>query len=478
MFKITLIYFAIRAINGVLGLASLILLTRLMSAQQYGVYALGLATIGLIASVLFQWITVAVARFYSEYSNRPGALVNEAIRLHIYVGLAALSIVSVGVTMSFTYSFEPFLIVAISLGVIFTGIHNFCLQISNAKGASKHYGLLTVSRGAFALCSTIILVKLNFGGLGAVFGFALGNALSVTIFHWRQIKKIQQKSTEIRQKIIGYGLPLTLTYLSITLLDVSDRLLINWWFGLAAVGSYAAAYDLTQQIVGAVMNVFLLAAYPRVVAAWEEGGAPAARRAILPLSQAMLLAAPLLAGIFIGGASEISNIMLGEAIRKESAEIIPWIAFAITIGCFKSYYLDLAFQLTKETHIQIKITIFMAVINIGMNFILMPRFGVVGAAAATAMAFTIGAVLSWWFGRRIEIYPTTKLDILSVMLILMSIVFVMRIAWSEEFNKFERLIVPTVYGVLVYLVLLYITNLANTRNKFNTYIKNLKKVKS
>lgn len=462
--KTSVVYFLIRAINGVLGLATVFILTRLLSAEQYGVYALGIATIGLCASVLFQWIAVAVARFYAAHADSPVELIAEGNRLFFRVAACATIVLAIYVVWSPIANVRPELAIAIGVGVIATGLHSLGLQIANASGKPANYALLTISRGALALCAAIVLVQFDYGGIGAIFGVALGSALSITFFRARQAGKAIASSREVRSKMISYGLPLTLTYLSTMVLDVSDRFMIGWWLGTAAVAGYAAAYDLAQQVVGAILNVLLLAAYPRITAAWEAGGAAAARRAMLPLYQALLLGIPLLAGVFIGGAPDISNIAFGAAIRGDAALIIPWIAFAISLGCFKSYFLDVAFQLAKVTHIQLRITVVMAVLNLVLNIVLMPIFGVVGAASATAIAFTVGAVLSWWFGRHLNIYPLHMRDAVSALVVLFVTALCMRCLPTGDLGTVFGAILRLSFGGMVYLAAISITNLAGARS--------------
>src|SRR5262245_14005668 len=85
----TIAYFAIRAVNGALAVASLFVLTRLLEPAQYGIYALGLAAINVFASVLFQWLNVGVARFYAAH-ERPEELLSVARQLFYCIGAGGL----------------------------------------------------------------------------------------------------------------------------------------------------------------------------------------------------------------------------------------------------------------------------------------------------------------------------------------------------------------------------------------------------
>lgn len=464
MFKTSLIYFLIRAVNGVLALSTIYILTRILSAEQYGLYALGIAGIGLCASVLFQWIAVAASRFYAAHLVEPDILLTEAYRLFFRVAAAAMLIAGIYAAWLPVPAVTPVLVLSVGVGTVAMGLHNLGVQVANARDQPFRYGLLTASRGALALLGAVLFVQAGFGGVGAVLGVALACVLSVIFFGARRQTNARPNSPELRRQMVVYGLPLTLTYLATMVLDVSDRFMIGWWLGPSAVAGYAASYDLAQQTVGVALNVFFLASYPRITAAWEAGGAPAARQAMQPLSRAMLLGAPLVVGIFIGLADDISQVFFGEAVRTDAARVMPWVAFAIAVGCLKSYFLDVAFQLAKVTHMQLRITVVMAVLNVVLNLILLPKFGVVGAAVATAAAFLLGAVMSWWFGRRLGVYSAGKRDVLSMMAALLAIVLVLHFAPTGIDDGLFDVAFRLLAGLVGYAVAVLLTNLADVRS--------------
>lgn len=464
MLKTTIIYFLIRALNGVLGLSTIYILTRILSAEQYGIYAMGMAGIGLCTSVLFQWIAASLSRFYATYSDEPDILLTEAYRLFIHIAIAGLTFTALYIAWSPVPSITPMLALAIGVGAIAMGIHNLGLQVANARRLPLSYGLLTASRGALALASAVAFVLGGFGGAGAVFGVALACVLSVVFFGARRQSKGSHNSPELRRQMVAYGLPLTLTYFATMVLDVSDRFMIAWWLGAPTVAGYAAAYDLTQQVVGAIMNVLFLAAFPRVVTAWEAGGATAARQAMIPLSRAMLLGAPLISGIFIGWSSDISQLFFGEAVRSDAAQLMPWVAFAIATGCFKSFFLDIPFQLAKVTYIQVRINLAMASLNVILNFLLIPNSGIIGAAIATTAAFLIGAILSWWFGRKLGIYPVRVRDAASIPITIAIVVTAMHLSPNSSFGDIFDAVLRLFFGLAAYVATASIIDLAGVRS--------------
>lgn len=449
-------------------------MTRLLSADQYGTYALAIASIGLISSIFFQWIAVSVSRFYSVYSEKRDLLFIAAQQLFVRSTLLLLILASMLYFLAEAISISPKIFLMISICAVAMGWHNLSVQVANASGDPLRYGLLTISRASIALLCATVLCNLGLGETGAIVGLVVGCIISVAIFGFRG-RIIGLGSTILRKEMVAYGLPLSLTYLSTMVLDVSDRFMIGLWMGPSSVGGYAASYDLTQQTIGVLFNVFFLAGYPKIVAAWESGGTVAVRKTILQLKNILLIVSPLVAGFFIGFTDEITKVFFGEEIVNEARQVMPWVAVAIVIACIKSYYLDISFLLEKKTNRQFQVTAIMAVVNVIGNLILIPMSGLVGAAQSTVAAFSVGAVLSWWYGRRLNIYQVKKVDVLNMLFIFFIFFLTIKLVpVSYEDDSFEFAL-RLLSGLGSFMIVAILVNHSETRSwlirKFCAIIK-------
>jgi O-antigen/teichoic acid export membrane protein len=407
------IYFLFRAGNGVVALLSLMLLTRWLPADQYGRYALGISGANVIAALGFQWLSVSVGRFHSSKEIGPGRLFDTARRCAWVVGAAVLAVALLLVALDWPASGSAgFVLTVAALGVTL-GMHGLHLQFLNSRQDALRYGWLTASRSwlALALC----LAAVWGGGLAtaALAGSLVGSAAALALLGARKAGP-QDEGTSARAavapELLRFGLPLSLTYLSITILDASDRFMLNHWHGTAAVAAYGAAFDLIQQILGAVLNVLYLAAYPRVIAAWERGGIDAAKAALAPLRKATLTLAPLGALLFAGLAPDIAALMLGPQVAAQAAAVMPAVAVAVACSGMRAFCFDIALHLRRATRLHVTTTALMAGLNLMLNLALIPRFGAWGAAIASAAAFGLGAGLSLWFGRLDRLFDNIGVD--------------------------------------------------------------------
>ncbi len=407
------LYFLFRAGNGIVALLSLMLLTRWLPPDQYGLYALGISGANVISALGFQWLNVSVGRFHGSQRWRPELLFGTARRCALVIGLIALFGAAVLAAIGWPAAGSPsFVLTVAALGVTL-GVHGLHLQFLNARQDTLRYGWLTAGRAWFALA--LCLAAVWGGGLAtaALAGTLVGSALAVVLLGARKPKPSDpaEPGHGMTPELLRFGLPLSLTYLSIIILDASDRFMLNHWHGPAAVAAYGAAFDLVQQILGAVLNVLYLAAYPKIIAAWEQNGADAAKASLAPLRHATLTLAPLGALLFAALAQDLTKLMLGPAVAVPAAAVMPAIAVAVTFSGMRAFCFDVALHLRHATRLHVTTTAMMAVLNLGLNLLLIPRYGASGAAVASATAFTLGAGLSLWFGRTDGLFDNIWVDL-------------------------------------------------------------------
>ncbi len=474
MLRQSVVYFAIRALNGVIALLSLVVLTRLMSSEQYGLYALGLAAINIAAAVLFHGLAVATARYWPAHAASPAALRGESRR--IFLSIAALWMVPAGIALAVASSsrWSPLIVAAVFCGAIAMGLHTFELQLANVQGQPRRYGKLTASRTAFTLAASAGLVAFGLGEVGALFATTVGAGVAVALFGVERLGGgARAQDPALRQQLLRYAGPLSAVFVATMILDQADRFLISWWYGPSKVAGYAAAHDLAQQSVGAILNVCFLAGFPRVVAAWEAGGPDAAREALRGLSRLVLLLAPLAAALLMAFAVEISRFMFGSSLHDDAAAAMPWIAAAVALLGLRAYVFDIAFHVTKATRPLLLIAVLMAIVNLVANVALLPSQGVVGAGIAATLAAGTGAGASWWAGRGRGIYPPIGIELSKGFTAGAVLVVIANAPWWDALTPgvtqaagaghIYLLCMRALVGVAAFAVMAYVSNLSDLR---------------
>jgi O-antigen/teichoic acid export membrane protein len=467
----SLLYFLVRAGNGVFAIATLAAFTRLLSPQEYGVYALGMAIATMASAILFQWLNVAVGRFYSMHRDKPDIIMAAAARGFWAATATAALLLLVALPFREMFSVEPTLFGILFLITVALGRHNLALQVANAQRSPMRYGFLSWAKSGGTLLIGFALIHYGAGGSGALLGFLAGLVFAVIAFNPepRLRMKLGVVDTRMSADMFRYGLPLTLNFLAIVVVDMADRFMIGGLLGTAHVAPYAVAYDLVQQSIGAIMNVLFLAAFPMIVQVLEVEGDVSARIRLRALGNGLVCIGIPAAVAFGVLSSDISEIIFGAAYRQDAARIMPWLAAAIFVGAFKSYFLDVVFQLRHATKYQGYIAALMAAVNVLLNIFLLPRYGVIAAAWATLAAFSVGALASWGVGKSVFSLPSLGKDFLGCASA--CAVMVVAIYSLSSSHGLIWLSAKIGLGIITYSAMAWLLNVASCRGLFNAVIR-------
>ena len=413
----SLSYFIVRFGNGLLAIATLAILSRILSPEQYGKYALLIAAASVLSSLFFQWLSASIGRLYPLYSEGPADIMRIASKYFWLATLGVGLLCLIALAFHEKLEIEPINIALIFLITIALGRYTISLQIANSQHAPMRYCLLSWTKLIAALVSSVVFIYFGAAQHGALFGFFLGLGVAILVFepHPKMTLSIGMVNARVSDEMLRYGLPLVLNFLSIVLMDFLDRFMIARLLGIAYVASYSIAYDFIQLTIGPFLNIFFLSAFPTIVHLFDTKKYEAVNVHLHQLGLKLVsFGVPLAVSIGILS-GDISRILFGLEYQHSAGMLMPWVAIAIFVGVFKSYYLDIVFQLHHATKYQSYIAAFMVATNMVLNFILLPTYGIVAAAWSTLAAFCLGAVLSWAVGRRLFLLPNLNIAIVKVL---------------------------------------------------------------
>jgi O-antigen/teichoic acid export membrane protein len=469
MTRDVILYFLIRVGNGLFAVATLAVFTRMLTPENYGFYSLAMAGATFVATALFQWQNVSVARYYPIHSENPKNLLIAA-NTGFWIS-AVLSILLIRMAL-FCHSWKgiDFVMAGVIciMGILY-GRHNLLLQLANVSIAPMRYAMLSWVRGGVTLLLGVVLIWSGIKAYGAIIASLIGFGAAILLINPIKQHRIPWRVGEwgIAKVLFHYGFPLSLTIIAISVVDLSARLMIGWLSGVKEVGYYAAPYDFTQLVINACMNVLFLAGFPRAVVALEKDGEAVAFDILRRMGQAMLvLGIPITLGVALL-AGDIARLIFGSGIQIPAERVMPWVATATFIAGFKSFYLDSAFQLRKNTRPMAYIAITMAIASVVTNFFLLRHFGALGAAWATLGAFTLGSILSYQVGKTIMNLGMPWLLVRGVALACLPMVLLL--LGMHRYHGPIWLMVKICLGGMAYLVMCWWVNLVGSRGKVKAF---------
>lgn len=397
------IYLLARGLPGVINFLAIALYTRLLSPDEYGRYALVVAGVGLVNVVCFQWLSLSVLRFLPAHRT-PETLLASVKAMYYLLASFITTIALISVFTGVPGAWKGLTVLALVLLWAQTWF-DLNLEVTRTRLQPVRYGIGAGMR-ALTMIATATLLLLIYPVAYAPLTGQVAGALAGGFFlargQWFGFSAKLQKA--VVKQIFYYGLPLTGTFALSFVISSSDRFLLAYYLNEQAAGLYAAAYDLTAQILLVMMMVVNMAAYPLAVSSLEQQGVEAARTQLSRNIWLLTAVAVPLTVILIIFAPYLSRI-LGSQFHRSASTVIPWIAAAIFLAGIRSYHFDLAFQLGRYTVGQLWVTGIAAVTNVVLNVMWIPRWGLKGAAWATLAAYAVALIASGVLGRKVFPVP-------------------------------------------------------------------------
>ncbi|WP_339748329.1 lipopolysaccharide biosynthesis protein [uncultured Maricaulis sp.] len=398
-------YLPVQLTQAIVGFGGVAIFTRLLSADDYGQYALALAALSLFHMASFTWLEAAIARFHARAETRRRLADHLATAYGMFVLMAlagAVLIITALVFLPFDMRLKTALAFA-AVALVLRALLQIGLVTHRAAGDIGRFSAL---EAGYLMLGFVIGVGIIFTtDLGAA-GIFMGSAIAAAVALFVDLPVMLRRAASGRRQVVRaqvyarYGAPVSASLVFEELLSVGDRFLIAAFLGQGAVGMYAAGYGLADRLLDIIFIWFGAAVWPLTIKALESKGAEAAREVAGRAAGLMALVAfPAAAGLALV-AVPLTTIIIGENLREQAAVILPWIALSGLMKGMMTYYFHEAFTLKRRTASMAIIMAGAALLNLGLNLVFIPMFGIAGAAAATVIAYFIALLVCAWLGRK------------------------------------------------------------------------------
>ncbi|HEY5107035.1 MAG TPA: lipopolysaccharide biosynthesis protein [Caulobacteraceae bacterium] len=402
-------YLPVNLVQGVVGLLAIVTFTRMLSPAQYGVYALGFSAMNLAHTLFFTWMEAAMARFHARAAHS-GEIAEHFATLFRAWLVTALIFSAVSVVAGLLWPAPLAVKIAVGAGMASILVRSLIKLVQERRRASGEVGAaarldMIQTVGGLAIGLGLILIGYQAAGAIAALGMVAAACLVWALpAELRQMRGGRFEAPRARA-YAAYGLPIAASLVFIALLSTADRFLLAAFLGDRAVGVYHAGYSLANRTLDVMFIWMGMAGGPAMVMALERGGKQAMEDLAREQSGAIIaLTLPAAIGLALV-ARPLAGVLVGPALSGGAAHVTPWIALSAFCAGITIYYLNLAFTLARRTSMLLLAMAIPAVANIGLNLVLIPRFGLDGALWATAASYGLGAVASFVLGRRCLALP-------------------------------------------------------------------------
>ncbi len=477
--KSILSYLPVNLANMLTAFGTIAILTRLLEPAEFGIYAVAMITMQFVHMGLFTWMEAAMARFQAraERENDVATHLKTLYTLGALTGVIGFGAIMGALTLAPIDSRLAF--------VLYFALGSTCLQILFNLGMEAHKAAHRIKRYSLTY-STYTLVSFTLGILfiiytplsaaapfvGLIFGLLIVGGIDLA-FMWKRMRDGRYESSKTKT-YFTYGAPLCIGLLLSYALNSADMYLILAMMGEAAAGEYNAGYNLANRSLEILFVWVSMAVTPVVVTAMEKDGTQKSQDVLKNYGATLLwIAVPAATGIAL--VAKDAGFILGEGVRDNAVMVMPWIALAGLINGFMTYYVHRAFMLSGQTQKYVWALVVPVILNLGLNLVLIPKYGLMGAVWATILSYALAIIIATILARRdypLPIPVRAAVEITACSALMATAVYILPL--DNMAPGFVTLVIKGTVGVIVYLLACWILNIADCRTVIRSLLGRFK----
>ncbi len=416
-----------------IGFILLPLYTSYLSTEEYGILAILEVTSAFMVAVLSFKLSTAMIRWCSDeqsvhktksilFTTYSTALVILVLLNLIFQPLTSeLSNLFFGVT-----EFKNYFILLI-ISASFEILNLFSLDLIRLKQKPVFFVIASIIKVGVVLALNIYFIKYRgLGVTGIILSQLIGNALLTIITLPFLLKNmVFNYLTSELKPMMKYSIPLIFSTISMMLLTMGDRFLIKYYMNYSDVGIYSLGYKLAS-----VMNILVIHSFQTgfLPIAYKNYDKPDAQRFFsktLTYYSYLLVICALGLSLF---SEEVIVLFSRNTEFNIAYTVVPFITLAFVFKGIQFVY-SLGLHFVKKTKYNASIVMAAAILNLGLNLLLIPNFGIYGASIATIITWVLMSTAFYKFSYRFykvkyEIKKIIILVSLGIVLYLTSLLFI------------------------------------------------------
>jgi O-antigen/teichoic acid export membrane protein len=389
----------------VLGLVTAILIARILGPGGNGLYALALLLPTMLSTLLQLGIGVSVV-YYVGRGSISASMARAAV-LRLWFVLAAIGCALAGIVLSRwgeRFAEVPPLLLWIGVGIFpIILLQVFLVALLQAKQDFRRYNLALLAGPVATLPFMILFLwVLDMGVTGALAAVVIGHGTALFVT-WRAVGHHVGDAGSRRdlsgfiRSAVSYGWKVHLSNILTFLNYRADIFLVMYFLGAAPTGIYVIAVQLSEKlwILSHAVSTVL---FPRLAELRQD---EEQRKALTSLIARMVLfatgGATLLLALIAG---PLIAVLFGPAYSGARAALLWLLPGIVLLSLSRVLAADIAARGRPE--INMYTAIVTVVVNIASNIVLLPILGIVGAAMATTLSYSLSTIAKVYFYARLS----------------------------------------------------------------------------
>jgi len=373
------------------------LYTRMLTTSDYGQLDILQTTISLLIPLITFQAVEAVFRYSVDIRENKSAssVLMNGILLCLFGMLISLLLFPVFARI------EPFstYLLFFYLILFFSMMNGVLKQFVRGLGKIKIFVVSDLAYTAsFVTFNIIFLVYLKMGLNGYFLSMVLAHFIStfILLVFGSVSKYLNFKSFDksFMKTMLIYSMPLIPNGLMWWVMNVSDRYILTYFLGFDATGIYSVSYKFPSLIT--LMNsIFFMAWQLSAMQEYGKDGYDNFYKNIFGVLSSFLL---LITAVVLLILKPLMSVFVADAFY-ESWKYVPLLLVGTVFQAFSSFF-GTNYTASKKTKGAFTTSVYGAIVNIVINLLLIPIWGIQAAAFSTMLAY-----LTMWF---LRIFDTKK----------------------------------------------------------------------
>jgi len=358
--------------------------TRVLSPSDYGLVDLASIFITLVLLTVALEISQGVARLFHEAPDHDGQVALASTAMWFSIGayalfvLVAFPLAPYVADIAFESRERADLARIVIVSAATNGLFYLFLNQLRWRLQAKAYAVGSVTFALTSIAATVLLVLVaGLGVTGVVLGQLVGAVMGglVCFVVSRDLYRFRFDRQKLRDMLL-FSLPLVPSSIGVFVTLYIDRIAIKELMTIADVGLFGIGYRVAS-VVSLLVVAVQMAVTPLVYARYREPEAPAQLARVFRYFVGIALVLTVGLALF---AREIL-VVVSTPEYYAGAAVVPLLTPALLLSAM--YVFAPGLGIAKRSATQALITLAGAGLNTVLNFLMIPAWGIVGAAAAT-----------------------------------------------------------------------------------------------
>lgn len=450
-------------VSAIIPIVTLPIFTRLLTVEDYGIYALGIVYGTFVSGIANFGLTIGYERNFFE--NKESKEKQGALLFSVLLFVVSTFILFGLITFFFKSELSSWIIGEVKWGEII--LLSYCaVGISSLKmyyltyykntNNAKLYAIYSIDESILNVAFSFVLIYFFDSGVkGLVIGQLIGSSIVFLILTVKFIRSFSfQLNLSLLKSCLNISLPLTPRIFFGVIGNQFDKYMINLLGSVGGVGVYNLGQKISYVVFNfmtAIQNVNSPHVYDLMFKKGKEGGQEIGKYLTLPLYISAFI------GLGVSLFSEEIIYILTPSSFHGAIDIITILSLL-----YVTYFFGKQPQLiyAKKTGITSYLTIFSIVVNVLINIPFIKYWGAEGAAYGTLLAGVLTSLVTFYYSQKYFNIVWEYKKIIYIFLSLFAFAFVIIFLRKFGVIYYIRLIVKIFFSLL-YLLLGFKLNIIN-----------------